>query len=113
MAAHPVTALFHVTVTDEPVTLEARPVGVPGGPTHGDAPTETTIVISLVAVPVPALLRPRTRTKYVPAGTAVTVSVTAALPVSKLARLDRPLEDPASTRYEVAASPLEATTHDS
>jgi hypothetical protein len=62
VAAHPVTALFQVTVTDVPLTLEERPVGVPGGPTHGDGPPVTTTVISLEAPPVPALLRPRTRT---------------------------------------------------
>jgi hypothetical protein len=44
------------------------------------------------------------RTKYVPAGTAVTTSTIATLPVSKLARFVKPGAAPASIRYEAGGS---------
>ena len=53
----------------------------------------------------------RTRTKYVPAVTLVTVSDTAALPVSKLARSASPDADPASITYDESASPPDGAVH--
>jgi hypothetical protein len=68
---------------------------------------------SFDAALVPAAVRARTRTKYVPAGTLVAVSVGAVEPVSLLARSVRPLADPASTTYEVGASPVVGAVHES
>src|SRR5262252_5810539 len=50
---------------------------------------------------VPHAFLPFTRMKYVPLPTPTATSDVAALPVSKLARFAAPLEEPASTTYEL------------
>ena len=78
-------------------TLALNDVGAAGAEVHAEGGDPTVSVISLDAALVPAEFFARTRTKYVPAGTCVTVSVAAAFPVSKFARSVRPVLDPAST----------------
>ena len=60
---------------------------------------------------VPLALRARTRTKYVPAPTPVAVSAGVDEPVSELARLARPLADPASSTYDTGGSPADGAVH--
>src|SRR6266850_4467486 len=62
--------------------------------------------VSLDGAVTPQAFLPRTRTKYVPAPTPVTVSVVAVPPVSKFARSASPLDDPASTMYDVVGPTL-------
>src|SRR6266536_1708637 len=93
VVAQPVAAL-HERLNEVPFTEADRPDGAPGGVEHTPPPTAT-ITSFDGALDAPPLFA-RTRTKYEPAGTPVTVSVTAAFPVSKFARSTRPLADPAS-----------------
>jgi hypothetical protein len=86
-----------------PVTLAVNPVGA-DSVAQGVAPPTITWN-SLDGPLAPALLTPRMRTKYVPAGTLKTASEVALLPVSKLAMSVSPADDPACTRYELGASP--------
>ena len=95
VGVQPEAGAIHERVTDVPLAAAERLAGAPGAAVH--APPATTRSTSLDVAPEPPLFFARTRTKYEPAGTPVTVSVTAALPVSKLARSNRPLAEPAST----------------
>jgi hypothetical protein len=82
---------FRMTVT--PVTDAVRPGGAPGGEPHTPWMATT---ISLEDALVPLALRARTRTKYVPGGTFVAITVVAADAVSEFTRSSRPLDDPTS-----------------
>ena len=99
VGVQPPVGAFHVSATVLPVTVLVSPVGAPGAAVHGPDPPPTVKTTSLDAAPsVRSNARARTRTKYVPLGTWGIVSVFALLPVSKLATLLSPLDDPASTR---------------
>ena len=87
-------------MTEDPLTDATSPVGGPGM----QAASTTVITTSLEGALDPELFFARTRTKYVPAGTPLTVKVVAGLPVSNTAMFAAPDDEPASMTYDVAGS---------
>ena len=95
---HPPLGAVHEKATSKPVAVPVSPLGALGALAHGPGLLLPTIrIVSFDSGLTSLRLFARRRTKYVPEGTPCTVSVKSVVPVSKFARLARPVDDPAST----------------